>query len=278
MGFFSRIKNGWNLGLTSLQTISENPKLLAFPFISGIALIAACLTFFGGFVLLFGVEYDQWAEQAFGEYLGYVVLFIFYLLCYFIIVFFNVGLVHCARRVFDGEEVRFRDGIEFASSRFTTILNWAVLAATVGVLMQILKERLGFLGQMISGLAGLAWSIATFFVVPILAYEDISPMDAVKRSAELMKSKWGEAIGANFGFGILFFLGYIVIAFVTVLLITMVNPAVGIVAGIVMALILHAALSAAEIVFITATYQHLHNDPVGRFDGDTLDSVFMPKR
>jgi hypothetical protein len=111
-----------------------------------------------------------------------------------------------------------------------------------------------------------------------LAYEDISPMDAVKRSAELMKSKWGEAIGANFGFGILFFLGYIVIAFVTVLLITMVNPAVGIVAGIVMALILHAALSAAEIVFITATYQHLHNDPVGRFDGDTLDSVFMPKR
>jgi hypothetical protein len=278
MGFFSRIKNGWNLGLTSLQTISENPKLLAFPFISGIALIAACLTFFGGFVLLFGVEYDQWAEQAFGEYLGYVVLFIFYLLCYFIIVFFNVGLVHCARRVFDGEEVGFRDGIEFASSRFTTILNWAVLAATVGVLMQILKERLGFLGQMISGLAGLAWSIATFFVVPILAYEDISPMDAVKRSAELMKSKWGEAIGANFGFGILFFLGYIVIAFVTVLLITMVNPAVGIVAGIVMALILHAALSAAEIVFITATYQHLHNDPVGRFDGDTLDSVFMPKR
>ncbi|MDB4728375.1 DUF6159 family protein, partial [Saprospiraceae bacterium] len=258
--------------------ISENPKLLAFPFISGIALIAACLTFFGGFVLLFGVEYDQWAEQAFGEYLGYVVLFIFYLLCYFIIVFFNVGLVHCARRVFDGEEVGFRDGIEFASSRFTTILNWAVLAATVGVLMQILKERLGFLGQMISGLAGLAWSIATFFVVPILAYEDISPMDAVKRSAELMKSKWGEAIGANFGFGILFFLGYIVIAFVTVLLITMVNPAVGIVAGIVMALILHAALSAAEIVFITATYQHLHNDPVGRFDGDTLDSVFMPKR
>ena len=278
MGFFSRIKNGWNLGLTSLQTISENPKLLAFPFISGIALVAACITFFGGFVLLFGVEYDQWAEQAFGEYMGYVVLFIFYLLCYFIIVFFNVGLVHCARRVFDGEEVGFRDGIEFASSRFTTILNWAVLAATVGVLMQILKERLGFLGQMISGLAGLAWSIATFFVVPILAYEDISPMDAVKRSAELMKSKWGEAIGANFGFGILFFLGYIVIAFVTVLLITMVNPAVGIVAGIVMALILHAALSAAEIVFITATYQHLHNDPVGRFDGDTLDSVFMPKR
>ncbi|MCR9286032.1 MAG: DUF6159 family protein [Bacteroidetes bacterium] len=278
MGFFSRIKNGWNLGLTSLQTISENPKLLAFPFISGIALVAACITFFGGFVLLFGVEYDQWAEQAFGEYMGYVVLFIFYLLCYFIIVFFNVGLVHCARRVFDGEEVGFRDGIEFASSRFTTILNWAVLAATVGVLMQILKERLGFLGQMISGLAGLAWSIATFFVVPILAYEDISPMDAVKRSAELMKSKWGEAIGANFGFGILFFLGYIVIAFVTVLLITMVNPVVGIVAGIVMALILHAALSAAEIVFITATYQHLHNDPVGRFDGDTLDSVFMPKR
>ena len=111
MGFFSRIKNGWNLGTMSLQTISENPKLLAFPLISGAALIAACLTFFGGFVLLFGVEFDQWLDQAFGEYLGFIILFVFYLISSFIIVFFNVGLVHCTRKVFEGKEVEFRDGI-----------------------------------------------------------------------------------------------------------------------------------------------------------------------
>lgn len=277
MGFFSRIKNGWNLGLTSLQTITENPKLLAFPFISGIALVTACLTFFGGFVLIFGVEFDQWMQEAFGEYLGYIALFIFYLICYFIIVFFNVGLVYCARKVFEDEEVTFRDGIEFASSRITTILNWAVLAATVGVLLNLLKERLGSVGQLISGLAGLAWSIATFFVVPILAYEEVSPMEAVKRSASMMKSKWGETIGANFGFGILFFLGYVFIIFAVVLLIMATNPVIAIVAGIIMALLLHTALSAAEIVFIAATYQHLHDEPIGRFDGETLDSVFMQK-
>lgn len=277
MGFFSRLSNGWNLGMTALKTISENPKLLTFPLVSGFALIMACITFFGGSALVFGVDFDQWANHAFGEYLGYVVIFAFYLICYFIIVFFNVGLVYCARRVFEGEEVEFREGLEFASSRIGTIFNWAVLSATIGVLLNILKDRLGFVGELISGLAGLAWSIATFFVIPILAYEDVSPMEAVKRSGQLMKEKWGEAIGANFGFGFLFFVGYVFLILTAVLLGSTVSWAVGIIAGIVLALLLHAALSAAEMVFIAATYRHLHDEPTGNFNGDTLDSVFMPK-
>lgn len=93
-----------------------------------------------------------------------------------------------------------------------------------------------------------------------------------------MKEKWGEAIGANFGFGILFFVGYLFIVLAVALLITLVNPIVGIVAGVMLALLLHATLSAAEMVFIAATYQHVHDEPIGNFKGETLDSVFMDKR
>ena len=155
MGFFSRLSNGWNLGMTSLKTISENPKLLAFPFISGFTLVLVFASFFGGFAAIFGKEAELWLEQLNNnEYVGIILLFAFYLVSYFIIVFFNVGLVYCARKVFEGEEVSYRDGIEFATSRIVTIFNWAVLSATIGVILQILKDRLGSLGQIISGLAG----------------------------------------------------------------------------------------------------------------------------
>ncbi len=278
MSLSSRLGNGWNLGMTSLRTIKENPKLLAFPLLSGAALVAVCLTFLGGFAFFFGFDFDQWVDQAFGEYLGYAVLFGFYLVCYFVIVFFNVGLVFCAKRIFEGEEVRFREGLEFAGSRVVTIINWAVLAATVGVVLKILEERLGWIGHIISGIVGIVWSIATFFVIPIIAYEDVSPIEAVKRSGKMMRAKWGEALGANFGFGLLFVVGYVIIAATAVFLGIFIHPIAGVFAGILLALLLHTALSAAEMVFVAATYQHLNDQPAGNFEGEILSSAFVPKK
>ncbi len=278
MSFMTRLKNGWELGMTSLHTIKENPKLMAFPIFSGAALVAVCLSFLGGFAFFFGFEFNQWIDGVFGEYLGWIVLFAFYMVCYFVIVFFNVGLVYCAKRIFDGEEVSFNEGLQFAFSRITSILNWAVLAATVGVILNMLEERLGAIGSVISGLVGLVWSIATFFVIPVLAYENVSPFEAVKRSGQMMREKWGEALGANFGFGILFLVGYIIIAAICAFLGIVIHPLAGVVGFVMMALLLHTALAAAKMVFIAATYQHLHGEPIGNFKGDILDSVFMPKK
>ena len=205
------------------------------------------------------------------------VLFAFYLVCYFVIVFFNVGLVYCAKRIFQGEEVSFKEGLNYSFSRVGTIFNWAILAATVGVVLNMLQERLGAVGSFISGLIGLAWSIATFFVIPVIAYENVSPFEAVKRSGLMMREKWGEALGANFGFGLLFFFGYVLIVIASVLIGFIIHPIVAVIGAVMMALLLHTALSAAEMVFVAATYQHLNGEPTGNFEGDVLDSVFMPK-
>ncbi|MCO6493949.1 MAG: hypothetical protein J5I98_36355 [Phaeodactylibacter sp.] len=279
MSFFDRLSNGWKLGLASFGVIRENPSLMLFPVLSGASLLFICLTFFGGIAALFGFNPDAFFSrfETGGEWLAYAALFLFYLVNFTVIVFFNVGLVHCTRLIMDGREAKVGDGIAYSISRLNAIVSWAILAATVGVILKTLEDRLGAIGQIIVGIVGIVWSIATFFVVPVIAYEDVTPIEAVKRSGRIVKEKWGEAIGANFSFGLFYFLGIIAIAAISVLLF-FVHPIVAIVAGVLSFLFLATAVSAAKTVFLAAVYRHVNDEPVEFYDSEVLDNVFVPKK
>lgn len=279
MNFFDRLSNGWKLGMSSFGIIRENPSLMLFPVLSGASLLFICLTFFGGIAALFGFQMEAVFQrfETGGEWLGYIALFIFYLVNFTIIVFFNVGLIHCTRLIMEGRETKVGDGIAYSISRIEAIISWALLAATVGVILKTLEERLGFVGRIIIGIVGIVWSIATFFVVPVVAYENVSPLEAVKRSASIMKEKWGEAIGANFSFGLFYILGMVAILVISVLLF-FIHPIVAIVAGVLSFLFLATAVSAAKAVFLAAVYRHVNGEPVEYYDNEVLDNVFIPKK
>ena len=273
MRFFERLSNGWRLGKISLLTIRENPSLIVFPFISGISLILVTLSFFGSGYLAFGEEIlaiadDEIAANSLDAIL-YVMVFLFYLLNYFIIVFFNVGLVHCARRILEGHETTVREGINYATTRVGSILSWAILAATVGMILKAIQENSGTFGQIISGIIGMVWGIATFFVVPIIAYEDVNPIEAVKRSGQIMKDKWGESIGANFSFGLFSLLGTLLVALPAGFLIgAIIHPVAGVVTGVMIFILIQMSVSAANMVFLAAAYQHVNDQPTGYFESD----------
>ncbi|MEZ5043789.1 MAG: DUF6159 family protein [Saprospiraceae bacterium] len=279
MRFFDRMSNGWKLGMTSLKIISENKQLLVFPIMSSVALIVVVFSFMGGAFALWGMNFDIMLEEATGgsELLLYGFLFIFYLINYFVIVFFNIALIHCTRLIFDGKPATISDGLNFSGSRLGTIISWAFLSATVGVVLQMLEDRLGWIGKIVIGFIGAAWSIATFFVVPIIAYEEVSPLEALKRSGTMMKQKWGEAIGANFSFGLFFIVGYLLII-ISGIALFFIHPILGIVSIVLSALLLHTVVSAGKTVFIAATYNQMHDRPASRFDDNVLDDIFINKK
>ncbi len=283
MKLFERLKNGWTIGKTSLRTIKENPSLMFFPIISGFSLVLVTLSFFGGGYMLFGQDILAAAESGSGSETAlsaftYFLLFLFYLTNYFVIVFFNVGLVHCAKQILEGRETSVGEGINFALTRLSSILAWAALAATVGLILKTIQERSGALGGIITSIIGVVWGIATYFVVPVIAYEDVNPIEAVKRSGEMIKEKWGESIGANFSFGLFALLGILFVAIpVGYLFGAMINLAVGIVVGIIIFLLIQTAVSAANMVFLAAAYQHVNEEPTGYFESDVLDDMFTRK-
>lgn len=276
MNFFTRLSNGWQLANLSFATINKNRSLLLFPVFSSIALILVLATFFGGAFFLVGDEIETLMNnEQYGNLLGYGLVFFYYLVNFFVIVFFNAALIHCAIKVLNGEETSVGDGLSFAFSRIEKILAWSLLSATVGTLLQAL-QNMGKIGEIVASLIGIAWSILTFFVVPILVYENLGVIESVKQSGLLMKQKWGESLAANVSFGLFHFLGIIAAALVFYLL-TSVNIILAITVAILMILLVSTVITAARTVFVAAVYNHVIGRPTGNFDGEMLDSVFINK-
>lgn len=277
MSFFSRLSAGWSLAKVSFATINENRSLLLFPVFSGISLLLVLATFFGGgFFLIGGETISNMFDSEEGNLYGYGLIFLYYLINYCCIVFFNSALIHCAIKILNGEPTSLQEGLSFAFSRIDKILGWAVVSATVGTLLQALHNT-GKIGEIVSSLIGVAWSILTFFVVPILVYENMGVVDSIKASGRLMKEKWGESLAANVSFGLLNFLAILLTIGLSVMLMQ-VNFWLGLVVGLAVGLLILTVFEAARNVFVAAVYNHTVGRPAGNFDGDMLDSAFISKR
>lgn len=207
---FERMSNGWALTRQSWRVLMLDKELLLFPLISGFC----CLLVLGSFAApLYGTGYfetvmndGQIDQQALDNPLVYVVLFAFYFVNYFVIIFFNSALIACAIIRFQGGNPTLSDGLSAASKRLPQIVAWALVSATVGLILKIIESRSKKVGQIVAGLLGAVWSIATYFVVPVLVVEKAGPVDAFKRSTSILRKSWGEALVSNFGIGLLTFI------------------------------------------------------------------------
>ncbi|HVB99596.1 MAG TPA: DUF6159 family protein [Candidatus Dormibacteraeota bacterium] len=192
----------------SFRVLMADKELIWFPLFSGIACLAVSVVMLSGGALAFLPQIKAMGAAGAGRpalsqgmWLG---LLLFYLVNYFIVIFFNVALVSVAFNRIGGGQANLNDGLQVAWQRKWTIFQWALLDATVGILLRSLEERMGWLGRIVMDLIGIAWNLATYFIVPILAMEDLGPAAALSRSAELFRETWGEELVGGFSFGLIF--------------------------------------------------------------------------
>ena len=271
----SRISNGLNLARSSMTVLNQNRQLLLFPLLSTAALVILIGSF--ALIAITGERYSILDAASDGSFAAYLVIFIFYLINYGIVVFFNMALVHCTRMHFHGQSPTVADGLRFSLSRIGVIFSWAVLSATVGLLLNIVEDVLGRVGQIISGLLGIAWSVTTFFVVPVLAYENLGPLAAVRRSADIMKKKWGESLAAGFSFGLLQFLAFVVCAIPVAILVNYDQETAAIITAVALFGFVVMVFSAARVIVSAAVYEKMSDTPIPVFDNGALDGLFISK-
>ena len=275
MSFFDRLSNGWTLAMNSFKVLKENKQLIIFPFLSGISLVLIM----GSFVLVFlginGWAFDNIEEP--GNVGTYILMLLFYVVNYFVVVFFNMALIHCTRLYFRGEEVSVNAGLRFSLSRIGTIFSWALFAGTIGTILRIIQEESGIVGKIITGILGVVWSIATFFVVPVIAYENLGPIKAFKRSTQMMRQKWGESLGATFSFGLIQFIAIIVLMIPCFFLGAMIHPIAGVALAILGGFLISAVFSAAQTIFVSAVYHNITDEPVKHFNQQMIDNLFQKK-
>jgi hypothetical protein len=195
-------------------------------------------------------------------------------------VFFNAALVWAADCRMRGEQVTLGEAIRAASERAHVLLPWAVLSATVSLVLRAIEERAGIIGRIVGSLVGLAWSLVTFLVLPVLVIEQIGPIDAVKRSAELFKKTWGENMIANAGIGLAALVVTIVGLVPCLLLVAIGGPAAVLGVVIAVAWIIGVQLIAATLtgIFQTALYRFATAGSAPGFDNDQLREAFRPRR
>ena len=280
MGRFAR---SWALVKASAAVLRSDRELLVFPLLSSVCALLVAATFFAPLAL--GGAFAQFHEGGHAPVWLWPLAFAFYLCQYFVIFFFNAALVGAARIRLDGGDPTLADGFRIASSHWPAILGYAAIAATVGLILRAIEERAGFIGRWIVGLLGVAWTIATFLTVPVLVNENLGPVDAVRRSAELLKKTWGENLVGNAGLGIVFglvFFGWILLCVGLVALAAQSESAIAIgsvvAVGVVGVLLLGLLQNALQGVYAAALHRYAETGDAGfGFEGALIADAFKVK-
>ena len=163
-------------------------------------------------------------------------------------------------------------------ARLPQILAWSLVTATVGFVLKIIESRSARIGEIVSGLLGLAWSVATFFVVPAIVVEKAGPFDAIRRSTAILRRSWGEAFVANQGIGFFVFL-FMLAACVPAGLGFLAGSATAIAIGVAVTVVLMIGISiisaALHTILLGALYVFAAEGRVPQaFDGAVLRSSF----
>jgi hypothetical protein len=269
-----RISRGFRLVRASWEVLKADRELLILPVISfiGIALVAGSL-----FAAIWTTNPDLQNQQQLGagEYAALAVLYFF---SYLIGIFFNAAVVAAASIRLQGGDPTVKDGLRAAWSKIGRIVQWAALAATVGLILRTLEQKAGFLGRIVIAIVGAAWSAITFFVVPVLLFEEEEALGAVKRSATLFKQRWGEQFVGNATIVLAIFIVAIPIVMVAYIL-TTVSVVFGIAVGVLAIGALAAIGSALSGVFNAALYRYATSgETSGAFSESDLQGAFHPKR
>jgi hypothetical protein len=276
-----KLSNTWSLMGSSWQLLKKDKEILFFPLISGIC----CLVVLASFAIPI-IASGAWRPGGQGTsthspIVYYSTLSLFYFFNYFVIVFFNTAIVACAVTRMKGGNPTVSDGLRAAGSRLSLIIGWALIQATVGLILRMIEDRSERLGQIVAGLLGMAWTVISFLVIPILVIEEKGPVAALEESTSLLKKTWGEQLIGNFSFGLVFLL-LGVPAFIFIALGIASRSGVGLIVGIVVAAVYLIGLSliqsALQSIFQAALYLYARNGQVPQgFQSEFLANAMTRK-
>jgi hypothetical protein len=274
---FESIGRSIELVKTSWNILMENKKLIVFPVLSGIVTLAVILTF--ALPLIFAGIFMGLTASGSGFY---AILFGFYLASYFIVIFFNTALISCVNAYLHGREMSISQGLANASRRLPTILAWALISATVGIILHLIERRVGILGRIATAIVGGVWSLVTFFVVPVLILEDKGVLDSVKESVSLIKKTWGESIVGSGSIILIFVIIGVIAATGVVATLAIGNMVVfglAVILFIILVIVLAVVAAVMQGIFVTALYSYARTGVVpSAFSRDLIQHAFVPKQ
>lgn len=216
----TRLKTGWLLFKQSLRVIKDNPGLSRYMIMSmlfsfGIIAVLAAVVIVDmmNAQVLFVEGIDTSGDTTIYPTLaGFFVLLVVGYLTTFITYYYATALSSHVLSLFRGTPGSYAQHIAHARKRLSAIAVYALIATLVGTILRAIEERSKFVGLLVSRLLGALWTVATSFVLPIIADSDESGTKAIKHSVGLFKATWGETITSRVALSGLLFIIYFLVA------------------------------------------------------------------
>lgn len=284
-----RFRTGLRLAGVSWRIVKSEPSLMVLPILSMVF----------GLLLFAGLAGIFWANGTIGHAvkeagalssssssnltssltpIDYVILAVYYVATAFLAVFFNAAIVAIAMKRLRGEDATLGDGLRMAAKHWRKILVWAIITATVGLILRSLQEKAGIVGQILLSIVGVVWTVITFFVVPVLLFEELGAVGSIKRSASLFRQKWGEQLTGTLGITAGVMLATLVALLVSGAIAVAV-PVLGVILIVVTILGSIALSGALSGVFNAALYQYATTGQAGEgFTEADLAGAFYAKK
>ncbi|MCH8519703.1 MAG: DUF6159 family protein [Nanoarchaeota archaeon] len=284
INIMDKFQRSWDITKLTFSILKKDKTMLLFPVMSSIFSILFIVMLIVPFVILslFGIT-DTSGIVIFSA------LFVVYFGLAFLATFFNVCVVFYTKKTFRNEPVSFKSTLSFGFSNLKLIFYWALVSATVSVLIRILENatrRMGGIGQIISRMllatAAMGWAIATVFVIPSIVYNKRTPFDAIKESVQTLKKTWGESLiryaGLNIIQFIVTFIGVIILGGLTIVSF-MINLYLGLVMltiTILFVVIASLVFQVANDIFNTALFEYAQNGSVPNgYNQKALNDAFV---
>jgi hypothetical protein len=198
------LKNSWHFLL-------KNKDLLWLPIVSlcGQVLIVAATTAFVVMDVIHVVKRQSHPEIALNMIdhlisyypvlsmlLGVVCFLLLVFLLNFVSLYCNTSLIVCAHQRLQGKVMTLSQALHATKKHMKKLLQWAFTAMLIHMLIRHL-ERVRFIGPLLALGASVAWALVTYFVLPIMIFQNIGPIDAIKSARTKFTRSWRRVISVN---------------------------------------------------------------------------------
>jgi hypothetical protein len=258
-----RLKRGWLILRQGGRIVKADKTLFIYPVLSMVLSLATLLLllliviFTPAHIFLGDSNYngDSALKPA-----AYVLFFVFYVLLYAIANFYGAALAAQVLDGFHGKNQGHKTYFAIARSKFGTLFLYAVIQATVGIILDYIAERFKLIGRIVARLLGTAWTLATTFTLPIIITSNDSAPAAIKKSAKLFTSTWGETIAARGSLGIIIFVVNIVLIplYIGLIVVGAILGSWGIIAAIALIILFDLALGLLSFTITQVTNTGLY--------------------
>lgn len=279
MGTFSRSAS---LFRSSWEVLRQDKELMLLPILSTLAAIVLMAPFVAGVLVnsnasevmkASGSSAPQFTMQP----LGWVLLFMGYLVASYVVIFFQAALVLAANERLTGGSPTLSSALRMAAANAGHILPWALVCATVSIVIKAIQQRTGVVGQILGAVAGVAWALVTLLVVPIMVIEHVGMKEAVTRSGQAFKRTWGENLALNGGLGLVAVVA-VFVGFGISFAIALVSPVAALVFLVAWMVLAGSFTGALGGIFRTALYRYaVKGEESPGFTREQLAGAFRPR-